>query len=97
MSDIEDLITDVMRDDLVSAGNRFNELMSDRMAQALDAAKVDVASSVFSAWPGDEGPEDTEDEDDDGLDYSELSDEELDQMLQDLDIEEYDDGEEAEE
>lgn len=89
MSDVEELINSVMSDELVSAGDKFNEIMNSKIAAALDQAKVDISSSVFSSWGG-EGPEDEEDEDVDyeitDEDIENLTDEELADLWDDTDL-----------
>jgi hypothetical protein len=91
MSDVETLIKNVMADELLAAGNQFNQVMNAKIADSLQQAKVDAASSVFSAWPGTEeveGPEDEEDElEEDELEDDELEDDE-DFELTDEEIEE---------
>jgi hypothetical protein len=93
MSDVETLIKNVMADELLAAGNQFNQVMNAKIADSLQQAKVDAASSVFSAWPGTEeveGPEDEEDElEDDELEDDEdfeLTDEEIEELWDDDDL-----------
>lgn len=88
MSDIENLINNVMADELLAASDQFNQVMNAKIADSLQQAKVDVASSVFSSWAGTEeveGPEDEEDEFEDDEDF-ELTDEEIEELWDDDDL-----------
>lgn len=43
---IENLINSLKDSDNVSANNAFNSIMADKMSAALDAKKIEVASSM---------------------------------------------------
>lgn len=43
---IENLINDVKNGDNVAAGRQFNSVMADKLAAALDAKKIELASSL---------------------------------------------------
>jgi hypothetical protein len=75
---IEDFIDKVQMQDFTNASPVFGELMSSKLADALDQAKIKIANEVFNA-----GDDDDEDED-----LEELSDEEIDEILDDEDDEE---------
>lgn len=73
---IEDFIDKVQMQDFTNASPVFGELMSSKLADALDQAKMKIANEVFNSG---------DDEDDD---LEELSDEEVDEILDDEDDEE---------
>lgn len=77
MSSIEDLVDRIQVQDFVNAQTVFGELMSDRLADALEQAKIRVAGEMFNDNVDDETDEDLE----------ELSDEEIDEILDDEDEE----------
>lgn len=72
---IEDFIDKVQMQDFTNASPVFGELMSSKLADALDQAKMKIANEVFNSG----------DEDDDELE--EVSDEEVDEILDDDDEE----------
>ena len=43
---IENLINDVKNGDNVAAGRQFNSVMADKLTAALDAKKIELASSL---------------------------------------------------
>ncbi len=43
---IENLINDVKNGDNVAAGKQFNSVMADKLTAALDAKKIELASSL---------------------------------------------------
>ena len=43
---IENLINDVKNGDNVAAGRQFNSVMADKLTAALDAKKIEIASSL---------------------------------------------------
>jgi hypothetical protein len=56
---LEDMIGDIVSKNYTSAGNAFEDLLGDKLKDALDAKKVSIAGSIF----GDENPEEySEDE-----------------------------------
>ena len=54
MSDIETMIDLAAKQDFASANNVFNELIQQRMVDALDQEKVALASDIFNNEPEDE-------------------------------------------
>ena len=74
---IEDFIDKIQTQDFTNASPIFGELMSSKLADALDQAKIKIANEVFNS-----------DDDDDELE--EVSDEEVDEILDDDDDEEDD-------
>ena len=73
MSNIEDLINTVMDQDFVSAGPTFNEIMQQKLTDALDQEKIRVADQVFN---------------DDEDDLEDISDEEIEEIVDDEEDEE---------
>ncbi len=73
MSNIEDLINNVMDQDFAKAGPMFSELMQQKLTDALNQEKVRVAGAIFN-------------DDEDGLE--EISDEEIGEIVDDEDEEE---------
>ena len=73
---IEDFIDKVQMQDFTNASPVFGELMSSKLADALDQAKMKIANEVFNSG---------DDEDDD---LEELSDKGVDEILDDEDDEE---------
>jgi len=43
---IENLINDVKNGDNVAAGKQFNSIMADKITAAMDAKKIEIASSI---------------------------------------------------
>jgi len=43
---IENLINDVKSGDNIAAGKQFNSVMADKLTAALDAKKIEIASSL---------------------------------------------------
>jgi len=43
---IENLISDLKNGDNVAAGKQFNSIMADKLSAALDAKKIEVASTL---------------------------------------------------
>ena len=74
---IEDFIDKVQMQDFTNASPVFGELMSSKLADALDQAKIKIANEVFNSG-----------DDDDELE--EVSDEEVDEILDGDDDEEDD-------
>lgn len=79
MTDIEELINNVMNQDFSAAGPMFNDIMSDRITDALDQEKIAVAGQIFNGEdPEEELDFDLDDVDDDEIDdaiYDEYADE----------------------
>jgi len=74
---IEDFIDKIQTQDFTNASPIFGELMSSKLADALDQAKMKIANEVFNSGDDDEDEE-----------LEELSDEEIDEILDDEDDEE---------
>lgn len=89
MADIENFIDAVMNQDFTNAGPMFNELLGDKLNDALEQEKIAVADSIFNEVEDEEQLEmdfDEEELDDD----IEISDEEMDDAIYDTDEEEFD-------
>ncbi len=71
---IEDLIDQIYNQDFANAGPTFNELLQQKLTDALDQEKINVASQMF----GDGDDEELED----------ISDEEIGEIVDDVDEEE---------
>ena len=86
---IEDLINNVIDQDFAKAGPTFQELMQDRMNDALEQEKISVAGQIFNNENPDEeidsvdttAEEDIEDIDD-------ITDEEIEDAIDELESEE---------
>ena len=76
MTEINDFLDAVMDQDFSKAGPMFNELLGAKVNDALEQEKIAVADKIFN------GAEDTDDIEDD------ISDEELDAALAELEDEE---------
>lgn len=82
---IEDLINNVVDQDFAKAGPTFQELMQDRMDDALEQEKISVAGSIFNG----EEPEEVEMEaEDDDIDVEDITDEEIEDAIDELELEE---------
>ena len=94
---IEDLVNQITDGELSKAEGSFNSLIQDKMVAALNAQRIDVASSIYGVSDGDPDDEDDivdeviEDEDDivdevieDDID---ISDEEIEEFLDDYEDE----------
>lgn len=81
MSDIEDLINAAIEKDYSLANDKFDEIMGEKMADALEQEKISVASSIYGEELDHEEDEDLEDEElnDEDLEDEELNDEDLDE------------------
>jgi hypothetical protein len=66
MSSIEELINTVMDQDFANAGPTFNEIMQQKLTDALDQEKIRVADQVFN---------------DDEDDLEDISDEEIEEII----------------
>lgn len=94
---IEDLVNQITDGELSKAEGSFNSLIQDKMAAALNAQRIDVASSIYGVSDGD--PEDEDDivdevvEDEDDIvdevveDDIDISDEEIEEFLDDYEDE----------
>lgn len=80
MADIEDLINNVLNQDFSAAGPTFNELMNDRVADALEQEKIAVAGQIFNG----EEPEEEQLE----FDLDDIDDEEIDDAIDEVDDDE---------
>ena len=78
---IEDLINNVMNQDFAKAGPTFNEIMQQKLTDAIDQEKIRVAGVVFN------DEEDFEEEEDDE-EFEDLSDDEIGEIVDDEDTEE---------
>jgi len=82
---IEDLINNVVDQDFAKAGPTFQELMQDRMNDALEQEKISVAGSIFNG----EEPEEVEMEaEDDEIDVEDITDDEIEDAIDELELEE---------
>lgn len=81
---IEDLINNVVDQDFAKAGPTFQELMQDRMNDALEQEKISVAGSIFN---GEEPEEEVEMEADD-IDVEDITDDEIEDAIDELELEE---------
>jgi len=79
MADVEDLIDNIATGDYNKASSEFEQLIADKLSDALDAKRADVAAQIY----GDQL------EDDNELDNEEISDEDLDDAAEQA-LEEYD-------
>lgn len=77
---IEDLINNVMNQDFANAGPTFNEIMQQKLTDAIDQEKIRVAGIVFN------NADDVEEEDDE--EFEELSDDEIGEIVGEEDNEE---------
>lgn len=77
---IEDLINDVMNQDFAKAGPTFNEIMQQKLTDAIDQEKIRVAGIVFN------NADDVEEEDEE--EFEELSDDEIGEIVDEEDDEE---------
>ena len=82
---IEDLINNVVDQDFAKAGPTFQELMQDRMNDALEQEKISVAGSIFN---GEEPEEEVEMEADDDIEVEDITDEEIEDAIDELELEE---------
>jgi hypothetical protein len=82
---IEDLINNVVDQDFAKAGPTFQELMQDRMNDALEQEKISVAGSIFN---GEEPEEEVEMEAEDDIDVDDITVEEIEDAIDELELEE---------
>ena len=83
---IEDLINNVVDQDFAKAGPTFQELMQDRMNDALEQEKISVAGSIFNGEEPEE--EEVEMEADDDIDVEDITDDEIEDAIDELELEE---------
>lgn len=81
MSTVEDLISQVQAQDFSKAGPTFNELLGNKLADAMEAEKIRISNQVYNAAPEDEEEAEEEAEtdtevEDDAEDESEEEEEE---------------------
>ena len=76
---IEDLINNVMNQDFANAGPTFNEIMQQKLTDAIDQEKIRVAGIVFN------NADDVEEDDEE---FEELSDDEIGEIVGEEDNEE---------
>lgn len=91
MAEIEDLINNVVNQDFSKAGPAFNDILGDKIATALEQEKLAVTDRIFN------GVEDTDEEDTSEEDLEMFSDEELEEIDSEVDVEYDADEEETEE
>lgn len=91
MAEIEDLINNVVNQDFSKAGPAFNDILGDKIATALEQEKLAVTDRIFN------GVEDTDEEDTSEEDLEMFSDEELEEIDSEIDVEYDADEEETEE
>lgn len=65
MESIEQLIDHLGNGDFATAGPLFQEIMSMKLQDALDAEEIRVASEIYDSEPNEEDEEDDEDYEDD--------------------------------
>ena len=83
---IEDLINNVVDQDFAKAGPTFQELMQDRMNDALEQEKISIAGSIFNGEEPEE--EEVEMEDNDDIDIEDVTDDEIEDAIDELESEE---------
>ena len=91
MAEIEDLINNVVNQDFSKAGPAFNDILGDKIATALEQEKLAVTDRIFN------GVEDTDEEDTAEEDLEMFSDEELEELDSEVDVEYDADEDETEE
>lgn len=89
----EELVNNIMSDNLAAATPQFNELLRDRLNQAMDQEKIAMANVVFNGKEPEESDENTDDEEQLELDLKnqEVTDEEdsTDEVISDEDIDDF--------
>ena len=89
----EELVNNIMSDNLAAATPQFNELLRDRLNQAMDQEKIAMANVVFNGKEPEEGSEQTDEEEQLELDLKnqEVNDEEdsTDEVISDEDIDDF--------
>jgi hypothetical protein len=84
---IEDLINNVVDQDFAKAGPTCQELMQDRMNDALEQEKIAVAGQIFNGEEPEEEEVEMEAETDD-IDVDDVTDEEIEDAIDELELEE---------
>lgn len=84
---IEDLINNVVDQDFAKAGPTFQELMQDRMNDALEQEKISIAGAIFNGEEPEE-EEEVEMEDNDDIDIEDVTDDEIEDAIDELESEE---------
>lgn len=64
---IEDMIDSIQQGDFNNAESHFNDLIGDRLQDALDQAKVRVAQSIYGDSEVEDAIDEIEDEDDEEI------------------------------
>ena len=90
---IDDLVIDLAGNKMADANNKFRELMNQRVNDALDAKKIELAKSL--GVPDEEEPEITDVEDEEEIEAADQEDEEYEDNLDDG-ADEFETEEEAE-
>ena len=73
---IDDLVIDLAGNKMADANNKFREIMNQRVNDALDAKKIELAKSL--GVPDEEEPEITDVEDEEEIEAADQEDEEYD-------------------
>ena len=89
----EELVNNIMSDNLAAATPQFNELLRDRLNQAMDQEKIAMANVVFNGKEPEESDESSDDDEQLELDLKnqEVTDEEdsTDEVISDEDIDDF--------
>ena len=89
----EELVNNIMSDNLAAATPQFNELLRDRLNQAMDQEKIAMANVVFNGKEPEENDESSDEEEQLELDLKnqEVTDEEdsTDEVISDEDIDDF--------
>ena len=90
----EELVNNIMSDNLAAATPQFNELLRDRLNQAMDQEKIAMANVVFNGKEPEESSEPTDEEEQLELDLSDeevMEDEEdaTDEVISDEEIDDF--------
>jgi hypothetical protein len=85
---IEDLINNVVDQDFAKAGPTFQELMQDRMNDALEQEKIAVAGQIFNGEEPEEEEEVEMEAETDDIDVDDVTDEEIEDAIDELELEE---------
>jgi hypothetical protein len=84
MSDVSDLLTHAVNKSPVEFADAFNDLMQQKARDAIEAHRVTLAQSIYSAADEDEVEDVADDDDEFSLDLDEIDLEDLD--LEDIDL-----------
>lgn len=88
MSDINDLIQSALDQDYNKANQVFGDLMGEKISDALDQQKANIAAQIYN------GVEPAEDETEFEAEVDDLNDEEIEDMIDDEDLDIEDETEE---